>query len=211
MSITSNQEVARLLFSGETRRNYGKIVLYFFRKGRGKELERIAVQAYKYGNRLHYEWESELLERTDDYALVLSEPGRKLTHYTRGKTFTMNSRTLEFFSLVDGFTVSGDVRDGRIHQYYCNINLPAQYENNRITFVDLDLDYVCRDGSWKVVDEDEFEQNRIRFAYPQEVVAFARRELLRLQERVERRRFPFDGALERWIPIVESIDPDHRE
>jgi protein associated with RNAse G/E len=169
-----------------------------------QELQKISVQSYKYGERLHYEWETIVLERTDAYVLVLSEYGRKLRHYTRGQTFTMNSWTLEWFSLVDGFTVSADVRDGGIHRYYCNINLPATFEEDVLRFVDLDLDYVYRDGSWKVIDEDEFEEHRIRYSYPADVVAFARSELRRLQKRIERREFPFDGTLERRIPEIQS-------
>ncbi|MDF2964470.1 MAG: hypothetical protein K0S39_6205, partial [Paenibacillus sp.] len=85
------------------------------------DLKRINIQAYKYGDRPHYEWETVLLEQTDTYILVLGEYGRKLKHHTKGKTFETYNWTLEYFSFVDWFTVSGDIRDGEIYQYYCNI------------------------------------------------------------------------------------------
>ena len=142
-------------------------------------LKRITIQAYKYGNRLHYEWETLLLEQTDTYILVLGEHGRKLKHHSKGKTFEVNNWTLEYFSFVDWFTVSGDIRDGDIYQYYCNINQPAKLvKNDVVSFVDLDLDYVYRDGIWKVVDEDEFENHSIQLSYPLELINSARQELL---------------------------------
>ncbi|WP_373233249.1 DUF402 domain-containing protein [Cohnella sp.] len=167
-------------------------------------LKRITIQAYKYGNRLHYEWETILLEQTDTYVLVLGEYGRKLKHHSKGKNFEVNNWTLEYFSFVDWFTVSGDIRHGKIYQYYCNINQPAKLVNDVVSFVDLDLDYVYRDGIWKVVDEDEFENHSIQFSYPLELINSARQELLQLQERIERKLYPFDGTLQRWIPKIQT-------
>lgn len=171
---------------------------------REAEVSRVKVQAYKFGDRLHYEWETLLLERTDDYVVLLGEAGRKLKHHTKGQTFEMSDWTIEWFSFVDGFTVSASVRDGRIAQYYCNINLPSTFEDGVVAFVDLDLDYVWRDGVWRVVDEDEFEAHSVVYGYPAELIYYAREQLLRLQERVERNVFPFDGTLERLLPELQA-------
>jgi protein associated with RNAse G/E len=80
----------------------------------------------------------------------LGEYGRKLHHHTKQKIFTVNNRTIEFFSFVSWFTVSADVVNGKIEQYYCNINEPARIDGNTVSFVDLDLDNIQRNGEWKV-------------------------------------------------------------
>lgn len=164
----------------------------------------IRIQALKYGNRPHYEWDTVLLERTDSYILVAGKRGRKLRHHTKQKVFTMDSWTIELFPFDSWFTVSADVMDGRIRQYYCNINEPAKLTDHIVSFVDLDLDYVQRDGEWKVVDEDEFASNAKLYAYPEELMARARQELVNLQNRVHSKQFPFDGTLERWIGMIPS-------
>lgn len=164
----------------------------------------ITIQSLKYGNRLHYEWNTRLLEKTRDYLFVLSEYGRPLKHYTRGQTFTIENWTIEFISLNSWFTVSADVADGRIYQYYCNINQPARIDGDVVSFVDLDLDYVYRNGEWKVVDEDDFAVNAVKLGYPDELMRTARAELESLQRRVANKQFPFDGSLERFVPLVPT-------
>ena len=126
----------------------------------------ITIQALKYGDLLHYEWNTTLLEKTDSHVFVLGEYGRQLHHYTKQNVFTIENWTIEYFSFDSWFTVSADVVGGKIQQYYCNINQPAKMNGNTVSFVDLDLDYVQRKGVWMVVDEDEFEMNAIKFGYP---------------------------------------------
>ncbi|WP_028551081.1 DUF402 domain-containing protein [Paenibacillus sp. UNC451MF] len=164
--------------------------------------ELITIQAMKYGNRLHYEWNTMLLEKTDTHIFVLSERGRQLHHYTRGKTFICDHWTIEFFSFDSWYTVSADVADGKIFQYYCNINQPAVWNGNTVSYVDLDLDFVQRNNIWKVVDEDEFAVNSVELSYPPDLVERARVELKSLQQRVENRQFPFDGTIERFIEAI---------
>ncbi|MFE5318589.1 DUF402 domain-containing protein [Paenibacillus sp. NPDC056579] len=162
----------------------------------------LTIQSLKYGDRLHYEWNTRLLERTGEHLFVLSEAGRQLKHYTRGKTFTMNNWTIEFFSFHSWFTVSAEVINGQIKQYYCNINQPAKANGDVVSFVDLDLDLIYRNGEWKVVDEDEFALHSVQLGYPDELIRRAREELESLQRRIAAEQFPFDGTIERFIPLI---------
>ncbi|AZN40574.1 DUF402 domain-containing protein [Paenibacillus albus] len=162
----------------------------------------ITIQARKYGDRPHYEWRTTLLEQTDSYIFVLGHYGRKLKHYTKGKTFTVENWTIECFPFDSWFTVSADVINGEIAQYYCNICEPARMEGGTVTFVDLDIDLIHKNGRWEIVDEDEFEIHTEKFAYPPELVTRVRQEVERLQERIALKQFPFDGAIERFISRI---------
>ncbi|MNI67361.1 hypothetical protein D3C73_1229880 [compost metagenome] len=162
----------------------------------------VTIQALKYGDRLHYEWNTTLLEQTDTHIFVLGEYGRKLNHYTKDKVFTVDNWTIEFFSFDSWFTVSADVIDGEIKQYYCNINQPAQINGHVVSFVDLDLDLIYRNDQWMVVDEDEFASNAVKFGYSNELIQRAVTELEDLQERISKKQFPFDGAMERFIGMI---------
>ncbi|MBP1964560.1 DUF402 domain-containing protein [Paenibacillus aceris] len=162
----------------------------------------ITIQALKYGNHLHYEWNTRLLEKTDSHIFVLGEFGRKLNHYTKQKVFTMDNWTIEYFSFDSWFTVSADIVGGQIMQYYCNINQPAKMEGQTVSFVDLDLDYIQRNGEWSVVDEDEFASNAIKYGYPDTLIHKARQELESLKERINNHVFPFDGSIEKLIAHV---------
>ncbi|NQX68812.1 DUF402 domain-containing protein [Paenibacillus alba] len=166
--------------------------------------QQITIKALKLGNHSHYDWHTKLLEMTDTYVIVLGEYGRKLHHHTKQNIFTINNWTIEFFSFDSWFTVSADVVDGKIQQYYCNINEPARVDGTIVSFVDLDLDLVQRNGEWKVVDEDEFECNAMKFSYPQELIDRARQELDHLQIRIQNKGFPFDGTLEKFIDCIPN-------
>ncbi|MFC5471533.1 DUF402 domain-containing protein [Cohnella suwonensis] len=113
---------------------------------------------------------------------------------------------MEFFSFDSWFTVSVDVRNGKIQQYYCNINEPAKIEGNTVSFVDLDLDLIQRNGEWMVVDEDEFERNSVKFSYPDPLIQRAKLELASLQARIHNKEFPFEGSLERFIDRIPTND-----
>ncbi|MHA6482613.1 DUF402 domain-containing protein [Paenibacillus sp. strain BS8-2] len=170
----------------------------------------VHIQALKYGNVLHYEWETELLEQRDDDVFVLAKHGRQLRHHTKNATFTINNWSIEWFSRKHWFTLSAVVADGRITEYYCNINQPALIGEGKVAFVDLDLDLVQRDGVWMVVDEDEFAHNAIKFGYPESLIAQAREELKRLQARIAAGEYPFDGTLEEWISHLSLRDAGAR-
>ena len=153
------------------------------------------IKALKQPNIPHYEWQGELLEQTDDYVLVICKPGRKLTHHTKGKTFTVNNTSLEYFFFKEWYTVAIEIEAGKINSYYCNIAKPSIIENNEISFVDLDLDLIKRPGEdWQVVDEDEFVINSEKYNYSADLKDKAIAALADLQDKVRKREFPFNRA-----------------
>lgn len=58
---------------------------------------------------------------------------------------------------------------------YCDITTPARWEGDTVHIIDLDLDAVRRreTGLVELRDEDEFEEHRKAFGYPDDVVANA--------------------------------------
>lgn len=76
---------------------------------------------------------------------------------------------------------------------YVHVTTPPDYGNGRLTCFDLDLDVLrWRDSSVTLVDQDEFEDDRVRFRYPHEMVKEARWTAAWLQKVVAERRPPFD-------------------
>lgn len=156
----------------------------------------IKIKALKYPDILHYEWEGELLRLTPDYVLVLCKPGRKLIHHTKNKVFTVNNTSLEFFSLKQWFTAAMEIEEGKVVSAYCNVAKPSLFQNGEISFLDLDLDYIKeKNKEWKVVDEDEFELNSIKYKYPVELKNGAVKALEKLKEEVKKGNFPFNNQV----------------
>lgn len=140
-----------------------------------------------------------MLAETDRYVLVYGQPGRSLVHHTRRQTFICETPSLEYYDLQDGYTVNLDLEpDGE--RYYCNICLPADRTATGLRFVDLDLDLIRNKAcEWTVVDEDEFLENQRVYQYPADVIERAEQMLHRLQDKIQRQVFPFDGFLTGWL------------
>lgn len=159
----------------------------------------LLIQAVKYDGSLHCDWETTLLAETDRYVLVYGQLGRSLVHHTRRQTFICETPSLEYYDLQDGYTVNLDLEpDGE--RYYCNICLPAERTAIGLRFVDLDLDLIRNKAcEWTVVDEDEFLENQRVYQYPEDIIEGAERILHRLQDKIQRQAFPFDGFLTCWL------------
>jgi protein associated with RNAse G/E len=80
--------------------------------------------------------------------------------------------------------------------FYCNIATPAQFDGASVHYVDLQLDVLAFADPrgplrYEVRDEDEFEEARARFRYPESLVTSARQAVLDLVALIEARAFPF--------------------
>ena len=167
--------------------------------------EKVKISVYKYNKKLHYSWDTYLIESTDEYILVRGESGRNLNHYTKNKVFKIPTQSLEYFSLTEGFTVNIDIYPNGDLEYYCNIALPAEYKDNIIRFIDLDIDIVKRPGEdWKIVDYDEFLSNSRLFKYPDDIVKFAEASTEKLQDKIRENTFPFNGFFDSFIKEIVS-------
>jgi predicted RNA-binding protein associated with RNAse of E/G family len=88
---------------------------------------------------------------------------------------------------------------------YVNIGTPCEWDGDRVTQIDLDLDVVrLLDGSVKTIDEDEFADHQIRYDYPQELVDAARRAANETTRMLEEGVEPFGVAANHWIDLVLS-------
>lgn len=167
--------------------------------------ENIKVKVFKYGGTIHYEWESLLIEDTEDYVLVYGLPGRSLVHHTKEKVYQYDSYSIEYFPKNEWFTVNIDIyRNGNI-EYYCNICMPPEFSNKEIKFIDLDIDIVRSiEGKWSVVDEDEYEVNSEKFKYPSTLKENVSQALDEILKKIEGKHFPFDGFFEKYIKDLLS-------
>jgi protein associated with RNAse G/E len=71
--------------------------------------------------------------------------------------------------------------------------VPPRFDGRVLSYIDLDIDVLVEpDLTYKILDEDDFEQNAKQYVYPEEVQANARRALSELTELIESRSFPFN-------------------
>jgi uncharacterized protein len=92
----------------------------------------------------------------------------------------------------------------RTSEVYCDITTPARWEGDTVHIVDLDLDVSRRrdSGLIELRDEDEFEEHRVSFGYPDDVVTEARAAAARLLIALGDGTEPFAGAYRKWLSAV---------
>jgi protein associated with RNAse G/E len=91
-------------------------------------------------------------------------------------------------------------------EIYCDITTPPTWPAaSEVTMVDLDLDVLLKRGAAApiLVDEDEFAEHQVRYAYPADVVRAAEESARGLMRAVAESTGPFDGAHRTWLALVE--------
>jgi protein associated with RNAse G/E len=94
----------------------------------------------------------------------------------------------------------------RTSEVYCDITTPARWEGDTVHIVDLDLDVVRRraTGAVELRDEDEFEEHRAEFGYPEEVVGEARAASEKLLVALGDGSEPFAGDYRKWLTVISE-------
>jgi protein associated with RNAse G/E len=108
-------------------------------------------------------------------------------------TIPGGTHSLEYYWLDRWYNVFRFARpDGKLRNYYCNVNVPAKFDGATLSYVDLDLDLlVDPDFSYQVLDVEDFERNVRQYGYPAEVEVKARHAVAELITMIETRQFPF--------------------
>ncbi|MBB5872740.1 protein associated with RNAse G/E [Allocatelliglobosispora scoriae] len=90
-------------------------------------------------------------------------------------------------------------------EIYCDITSPVRWLHpGQVTMVDLDLDVSRERAGGRVVlwDEDEFDEHRLRWAYPSEVVDAARASAAWLMTALADGTEPFASDYRAWLELV---------
>jgi hypothetical protein len=101
---------------------------------------------------------------------------------------------------VDGGWLATFHGPGGVVWTYVDMTTVPEWDGATVRAVDLDLDVVERlDHSVFVDDQDEFDEHRVAYGYPDEVVALATSTRDAVLAAVHDRAAPFDGSADRWL------------
>jgi protein associated with RNAse G/E len=170
----------------------------------------IRIESLKYGGRLHRIWKGSVVLRAGD-PLVLANFNAEVVERD-GKEWIFPGLAVCFFSATRWYhTVM--LYDDTFHlkEYYCHIASPCRFDGKTktLSFTDFDLDLIARpDLSFRWVDQDEFEANRIRYSYPKDVVSRIETAKKELERAIRRNEEPFAPEFaEFWYHQFLSLNP----
>lgn len=155
----------------------------------------VLVRAYKYDGVLHRTWKAELIRREGSLVILDAKFPDEIVHDLLG-TIPSGTQSLEYYWLDRWYNIFRFAQpDGTLRNYYCNVNVPAKFDGETLSYVDLDLDIlVDPDFSYRVLDLEDFETNTRIYGYTDEIRANARQALDELVRMIESRAFPFSDS-----------------
>lgn len=153
----------------------------------------VTVESCKLDNRAHRTWSARLVALNGSLIILDGIFEREVRHTLLGD-LARGTRSIEFYWTDRWYSVFRFYEpDGRLRNFYCNINLPPEFDGSYLRFVDLDIDIlVFPDMSFRVLDEDEFKTNAARFNYSETVRANVAAAIDELKNLIAARNFPFD-------------------
>jgi len=106
-------------------------------------------------------WKYEgVIVRREENAIILEALFDRPDMPFMGIVLKKNDRFVETFYFDRWYNIFEiyDRDDGEIKGWYCNVGLPAVFEDGVVSYVDLALDlWISVNGDQTVLDEDEFE------------------------------------------------------
>ena len=120
---------------------------------------RIRVQKKDPAGEIQHEYEGEVLSR-DEHSIVLEAYFDRADMPFMDVVFKNGDRFVEYYFSNRGYNIFAihDREDGNVKGWYCNVGMPAAFENGIVSYVDLALDlWVSTSGEQTVLDEAEFE------------------------------------------------------
>lgn len=159
-------------------------------------MRKIKIVSKKYNGQLRGSYEAYLYADDAEKIIVFAPPGTLSFSQKKGTWEAAPDGLLELYFKQKWYNVWHICeQNSGINHIYANIAMPATFQDNVLTWVDLDLDLrVHLDGSLELLDEDEFVENSVRFAYPPSVIAQARAAVDEVSVCYQHRRFPCNHA-----------------
>jgi uncharacterized protein len=161
----------------------------------------VHIRSVNYDGSAHWSHPAWLVRHQDGIVLTRTEAGLLVAREVGSYTSPFNTRGhywpdrwFNVIRLEDPGEASGP---GRLSGFYCNIATPVEFDGQSVRYVDLQLDvrvFADEQGrlTHRLLDEDEFEEARLRYRYPEDLVERARRAVVEVIALVEGREFPFD-------------------
>ena len=153
----------------------------------------IFVSVHKYDGTEHRRWPAQIAKTVGPLLILDAVFDEEIQHDLLG-TIASGTISTEYYWLDRWYNVFRfSDPDQKLKNFYCNINVPPRFDGRVLSYIDLDIDVLVEpDLTYKILDEDDFDENAEHYRYPQEVQANARVALAELIGLIESRSFPFN-------------------
>jgi len=160
----------------------------------------IDIYAYKHDSSFHRIWtRSEVLADTKDYYVTYTPKNVRVIECKQSFWRTREPAVC-YFSKKRWFNIIVVFREDEI-MYYCNLASPILKELNSFKYIDYDLDvkYFVNKKKVKVLDRKEYEDNKVKYNYPEWIDVKVQKELKVLLSWIKNEVGPFSQEFrDKW-------------
>lgn len=170
-----------------------------------KKGEKLTIHCYKHDGKLHRTWnEATVLEETDD--ILICGNNKTLVTESDGRSYNTQEPAIIYFYKRHWFNIIAQFKKRGIF-YYCNIATPYLIDNGIIKYIDYDIDLrVFPDGSYRVLDLNEYHYHSELMHYPPEIDGILKQELTNLINLKKMHIGPFDKEiLRKYQELYQKI------
>lgn len=153
--------------------------------------DKYSIHGYKHNGELYKVWDETIfLDQNDEY-YVFANNKIKVTEKD-GRSWRTKEPAITFYYKKKWYNIIAQLKNKGIY-YYCNISSPVIIENNTIKYIDYDYDLrVYPDGTYKVLDESEFQYHKKIMNYSEDIEKIILYELDNLINKYKKREEPFN-------------------
>lgn len=153
----------------------------------------VQIHSYKHNKTLHRIWRTATVIKQTENCLILGNYKTRVIE-SDGRNWMTKEPAICYFFKDKWFNVIGMLKSDGIY-YYCNLSSPYLYDGEAVKYIDYDLDVrVSRDGSLKILDEDEYLKHQVKFRYSDDIKEIVEKELQDLIKMIENKELPFDHS-----------------
>jgi protein associated with RNAse G/E len=155
------------------------------------QLQQVTVNSRKYDLSIRRSWQCGLLRQSGNLLVLVGEFDRDVEHAGLG-SIQRGTTSYEYYWLDRWYNIFRfHDPNGEFRNFYCNISMPAVFENGVLDYVDLDIDVlVWPDSSYEILDKEEYEENVIKFGYAQDTRFNAATALADIISAIENNKLP---------------------
>jgi protein associated with RNAse G/E len=160
------------------------------------ERDQITVRVLKYDGTEYRRWKANLSCQEGALIILNAEFDIDVSHEVLGEV-KQHTRTVEYYWWERWYNVFRFLQDdGSTRLWYCNINMPLEFADEMLTYIDLDIDILVQpDLSYQVLDMEEFEINAERYQYSTEHREQAHKAVDEVIRMIQARQFPFQNEV----------------
>lgn len=167
--------------------------------------DKLEIHCYKHNGKLHQVCDEAIVLYADEESLIVANDKAKLTEGD-GRSYRAKEPAILFFYKKHWFNIIGQLKKYGLF-YYCNIATPYLIDGKIIKYIDYDLDLrVFPDGSFKVLDYNEYNYHKKLMEYPPEIQMIIKNELSKLIEMKKKKEGPFArGMIKKYFEIYKNL------